>query len=61
MDRQQQWTIYFASVVSLRMHPRNIPQPTPANTEHELQHAFDIANRMLELHEERWGPIVKET
>lgn len=59
-DQQKTWSIYFAGLVSMRMHPRNIPNPTPAATEHELQYCYDIANRMLDLHQDRWGPTVEE-
>lgn len=54
MTPQEQWTIYFAGIVSIRLHPKNVPEATPALTEFELNAAYDIANRMLELTEERW-------
>lgn len=55
MDRETAWAIYFAGVVSIQLHPKNVQELTPHNTENILQHAYDVANRMIALHEDRWG------
>lgn len=55
MNAEHIWMMYFATIAGIRHHPKNMPEPTPANSQQELEFAYDIANRMLEMHkQDRW-------
>lgn len=56
MTKDAKFAMYFASIVAMRLHPKNIPEATPAATEPELQYAFDIATRMMDLTEDSQWP-----
>lgn len=48
MDDKQVWDLFFAGVVSIRCHPRNLENDwTKANA--EIEFAARIADRMMEF------------
>lgn len=51
MEDEKLWTIYFAQVAGIRMHPANDKNSVVKD---QLRNAAACANYMLELHKERW-------
>lgn len=50
MDDQNAWDIYFASICSLRFHPRNDEK---GSTEMNIEFAAKVADKMLEERRKR--------
>lgn len=49
---QATWQMYFASVCSLRLHPRN--KQTGDDFEDEVEFAARVADRMMKETDKRW-------
>ncbi len=59
MDEEQLWAIYFAGVLALKFHPRNVQLPCDTFTESAVANAAHIADLALQQHMKRW-PVEKE-
>lgn len=59
MDEEQVWAIYFAGVLALKFHPRNVLLPGDNFTESAVANAAFVADLALKQHMQRW-PVEKE-
>lgn len=54
MNEETVWAIYFAGIASLKFHPRNQENIVKTGFPAQLIEAALIADRMLDLHKERF-------
>ncbi len=56
IDEQHAWDIYFASIASMRFHPRNIPfgETLDEDELNEIDLAKAVADEMLRIRRQTW-------
>lgn len=57
MDDKFVWDLYFASIASLRFHPRNDGNNTPSQ---DVAFAARVADMMLEERNNRWPGLQQQ-
>ncbi len=59
MDEKHAWDIYFASICSMRFHPRNVPGGETLDEDelNEIDLAANVAEEMLVIRRKKWAGV----
>lgn len=61
MDDENKWALYFAGILALKFHPRNVLIPGQEFERSAVSHAGHIADLALEEHMKRWPTETGDT